>query len=43
MDSLIRQYAVEGNTNGDPNGEFFMTKDGMNAVAGEIVQTHLGF
>jgi hypothetical protein len=41
MESLIQKYAVEGNTNGVPNGEFFMTRTGLNAVAKEVIGTHL--
>ena len=43
MHSLITKYALEGNTNGKPNGHFFLNKEGVKAVAREVVQTHLGF
>lgn len=43
MNSLISKYALEGNTNGQPNGHFFLNREGVTAVATEVVQTHLGF
>ena len=42
MWSLIMQYALEGRTNNAPNGHFYLTKDGMQAVSQEVVHTHLG-
>lgn len=43
MNSLISKYALEGNSNGKPNGHFFLNREGVTAVAKEVVQTHLGF
>lgn len=43
MNSLIMKYALEGKSNGGPNGQFFMTKDAMESVTDEVVGTHLGF
>jgi len=43
MNSLISKYALEGNTNGKPNGHFFLNKEGVTAVAKEVIQTHMGF
>jgi len=43
MKSLITKYSVEGNTNGKPNGHFFLTKDDVHAASSEVVKTHMGF
>jgi len=43
MWSLIMQYSLEGNTDGQPNGHFYLTQDGMKKVSDEVVATHLGF
>lgn len=43
MKSLIKTYSVEGNTDGKPNGQFYMTKKGMDKVAKEVVGTHFGW
>lgn len=43
MHSLITQYALEGNTDGKPNGHFYMTKDQTQRVTDEVVGTHWGF
>ena len=43
MNSLIAEYAVEGQTDGAPNGKFFLTKAGARGVAGEVAETHFGF
>ena len=43
MKSLIKTYSVEGNTDGKPNGQFYLTKKGMDKVAKEVVGTHFGF
>lgn len=43
MNSLISKYALEGNTGGKPNGHFFLNKEGVAAVAEEVVRTHMGF
>ena len=42
MWSLIMQYALEGRTNDAPNGHFYLTKSGTEAVTKEVVNTHLG-
>ena len=36
------QYALEGRTNDAPNGHFYLTKGGTEAVTKEVVNTHLG-
>jgi hypothetical protein len=43
MNSLIGRYSLEGNDNGQPNGNFYLDKDGAKAVAQEVVGTHFGF
>ena len=43
MNSLISRYSLEGNTNGEPNGHFYLTKEGTRAVSKEVINTHLGF
>lgn len=43
MHSLITQYALEGNTNGKPNGHFYMTKNATEKVCDEVINTHFGF
>lgn len=43
MWSLIKQYAVEGNTNDEPNGHFYLTAKGMENVAREVISTHYGW
>lgn len=43
MHSLISNYAVEGRTNGKPNGHFYMTKSAMQSITDEVVEQHLGF
>ena len=42
MRSLINNYSVEGQTNGVPNGHFYLTKDSVDDVSREVVKTHLG-
>lgn len=42
MRSLINNYSVEGQTNGHPNGHFYLTKDSVDDVSREVVKTHLG-
>jgi hypothetical protein len=42
MNSLIQNYATEGNTAGAPNGKFYLTKKDALGVADEVAQTHLG-
>ena len=43
MNSLISRYSIEGNTNGEPNGHFYLDRAGANSVAREVVNSHLGF
>lgn len=43
MRSLIKSYAVEGRTNDEPNGKFYLQRDGAEGVAKEIVGTHFGW
>lgn len=43
MNSLISKYALEGKTDGSPNGKFYLDKSGAANVASEVVGTHLGF
>jgi len=40
MHSLITQYALEGRTDGKPNGHFYMTKDLIEKATDEVVGTH---
>jgi hypothetical protein len=41
MNSLIQNYATEGNTAGQPNGKFYLTKADAINVADEVARTHL--
>ena len=43
MNSLISKFALEGKTDGTPNGKFYLDKSGAASVASEVVGTHLGF
>ena len=43
MKSLITNYTLEGRTNDEPNGKFYLTKDGAKEVAKEVVGTHFGW
>jgi hypothetical protein len=43
MKSLISKYALEGKTDGAPNGKFFLDKAAAAAVSSEVVGTHFGF
>lgn len=44
MQSVIANYAVEGRgDDGQPNGKFFLTRDGWDGIAHEVIETHLGF
>ena len=43
MNSIIGAYSVEGNNEGTPTGQFYLTKAAGNKIAQEVVQTHLGF
>ena len=43
MASLISRYSLEGNTDGEPNGHFYLDRAGANSVAREVVNSHLGF
>jgi len=42
MRSLYKNYATEGESNGLPNGHFWVTTDNAKRVAKEVVETHLG-
>jgi len=42
MRSLISKYALEGQTAGKPNGNFYLNRKGFDEVAKEVVKTHLG-
>ena len=42
VNSAIANYALEGNTGGKPNGNFYVTKGDMKSMAKEVVGTHLG-
>ena len=43
MRSLITNYTLEGNTDGKPNGKFYLTKKGAESVAREVVGTNFGW
>jgi len=43
MRSIIQNYAVEGNSESDPNGQFYLKRDGAVKVAQEIVESHFGW
>jgi len=43
MNSLISKYSVEGNSDGQPNGNFMLDLPGAYAVSHEVVGTHFGF
>ena len=43
MNSLITKYALEGKTDGAPNGKFFLDKQALVAASKEVVGTHMGF
>ena len=43
MNSLISKYALEGKSNGQPNGVFFLDKKGAAGVANEVIDTHFGY
>lgn len=43
MRSVITNYAVEGKTDGAPNGKFFITRSDMNSLADEVLTNNLGF
>lgn len=43
MRSIIQNYAVEGNSDSDPNGHFYLKRDGAVNVAKEIVGSHFGW
>ena len=40
MESIISKYSLEGNTDGAPNGHFYVTKAGCEAIAKEVIGTH---
>ena len=43
MRSVITNYAVEGKTDGAPNGKFFITRSDMNSLADEVLTNNQGF
>ena len=43
MRSLIKRYALEGKTDGAPNGKFYLDYGSAYAVADEVVGSHFGF
>jgi len=43
MKSLISKYAIEGKTDGSPNGKFYLDKAVAAKVSDEVVGTHFGF
>ena len=43
MNSLIGKYSIEGNTDGAPNGNFYLDLPAAYAVSHEVTQTHFGF
>ena len=43
MRSLIQKYAIEGKSNNEPNGQFYLQRDGAEGAAKEIVGTHFGW
>lgn len=43
MNSIIGAYSVEGNNEGTPTGQFYLTKKAGENISKEVVQTHLGF
>jgi hypothetical protein len=42
MESMYKNYATEGMTNGLPNGHFWVTKENAKRAADEVSNTHLG-
>ena len=40
MESIISKYSLEGNTDGQPNGHFYVTKAGCEAISKEVIGTH---
>ena len=43
MNSLITKYALEGKTDGAPNGKFYLDKQALVAASKEVVGSHMGF
>jgi len=43
MNSLISKYSLEGNTDGEPNGHFYLDRKAINAVSREVIGTHFGW
>jgi len=43
MRSVISNYAVEGKSDGGPNGKFFITRSDMNSLADEVLSNNMGF
>ena len=43
MRNLIKNYALEGKTDGKPNGHFYLTKDAIQEESRNIIRDHYGF
>ena len=43
MRSLIQNYAIEGRSDDEPDGNFVLSKSGALSVAKEVVGTHFGW
>jgi len=43
MWSLCQKFAIEGNTDENPNGHFYLTPKGIERVAREVIGTHYGW
>jgi len=43
MRSLINNYTLEGKTDDEPNGKFYLTKASAEEVAKEVVGSHFGW
>lgn len=43
MRSLIKNQALEGKTDGAPNGHFYLTKDSIQEASRNVVREHFGW
>lgn len=43
MKNLITNYALEGKTDGAPNGHFYITKESIQTEARNVVDEHFGW
>lgn len=43
MRKLITDLALEGKTDGAPNGHFYLTKDAVQTSARDVVEQHFGW